>query len=241
LGASPKRDEVRRRRRLTALAVLAIFALLGVAYASTYTSLFGADTVEVEGASRISESRLMRMAGVQLGTNVFHLDTARAERRLERDPWIAGATVTRGLPSTIRIVVRERAPLAVAPDGRVVAVDGVVLPGAPSDGLPVLRATVGELSPQDEGYALDAVAALDPAVRADVTAVLIDPSHDVRLSMKDGVLVTFGPAGDEGQKAVALHALLRWAEQQHASLAMVDVSVPSAPAATLLDGSTVSP
>ena len=48
------------------------------------------------------------IAGVTADTNVFTLDAGAAERRLERDPWIAAATVTKDLPSTLVIDVHER-------------------------------------------------------------------------------------------------------------------------------------
>ena len=46
-------------------------------------------------------------------TNVFTLDAGAAEARLERDPWIAGATITKDLPSRLVIDIHERVAVAV--------------------------------------------------------------------------------------------------------------------------------
>src|SRR5688500_2811600 len=107
-------DEERRRRlKPWAIGGAVAVALVTGSVALSYTSLFGARTVEVEGEERLGPNQVMRLAQVEIGTNVLHLDEGMAEARLEQEPWIRDATVRTSLPGTISISIRERAPVLV--------------------------------------------------------------------------------------------------------------------------------
>ena len=80
--------------------------------------IFGARVVRVEGEERLAPRQVMRLAGIERGTNVVHLDTSVAESRLEAEPWVLDATVARSFPSTITISVRERIPCSSSPPAR---------------------------------------------------------------------------------------------------------------------------
>jgi hypothetical protein len=125
----------------------------------------------------------------------------------------------------------------------VLASDGSELPATVGDlsGLPTMRAALGA---PDEGQRLaaaDLLAALDPVVEQRVSAITVGQDRDVALALRGGVAVQAGAPGNEGAKAAALRAVLRWAATGAHDLATVDVSAPSAPSATLVDGSSVTP
>jgi len=211
---------------------------------ASYTPMFHMREVRIEGATTVSRAQVLELAGIGPGTNVFHLDTAAAERSLATDPWIETATVERDLPSTVVIRIRERSPVARSSVGSALAVlagDGVILPGASADGLPEIRASVGELPDDVRSGAATALAALTPILRARVSAVVAQPSGDLVMDLAGDLTVQYGPAGDDVAKAASLRAVLAWAATQHAALREVDVSVPQAPSATLTDGSTLTP
>ena len=64
-------DEERRRRlKPWAIGGAVAVALVTGSVALSYTSLFGARTVEVEGEERLGPRRVMRLAQVDVGTNV---------------------------------------------------------------------------------------------------------------------------------------------------------------------------
>ena len=119
--ASDEDDESRGRRwgaRLWTCAKIVLGAALtvgvagGVAwgahrYALT-TPRFAIRDVSVEGARRLSSEQVRTLASIEVGTNVFALDVASAERRLLENPWVAEARVTRRLPGHVRVDVRER-------------------------------------------------------------------------------------------------------------------------------------
>jgi cell division protein FtsQ len=237
------RDRVTPRTKSLALVALPVVLLVAFAVAS-YTPMFHARAVRIEGATTIPRDQVLRLAGIEPGTNVFHLDTGAAERSLTTDPWIASAVVERDLPGTVVIRIQERTPVARSSTGSTsvaVAGDGVVLPGAPTNGLPEIRASVGELTDDVRTGAAGALAALEPILRARVSAVVADPSGALVLDLAGDLTVRYGTAGDDAAKATALRAVLGWAAEQHVAVRDVDVTVPQAPSATLVDGSTVTP
>ena len=122
----------------------------------------------------MTKADVARLAGLSSSTNVYHLDTARIEAALAADPWIGGAEVERRLPGTVEIRITERVPVAQTLRGEVpeaVAADGVLLPEAPTDGLPEIRAALGDLSDVDRAAAATAVAAMMPSLRERVRAL----------------------------------------------------------------------
>jgi cell division protein FtsQ len=236
-------------RKVAAIACLVVALLAAGAAALTRSSLFHAKTISVHGASHVSRAEVLQIAAIDPETNVFTLDAAAAERRLERDPWIADATVTKDLPSTVSIRVRERVPVAVASSGgvdRLVADDGTLLDVA----LPRAAASLTRIAPAGEDAepaiaaiagAARAIAAMTPAVRHQVSVMSILADGQLRVDLSSGAEVAYGPASESVEKAQALRALLEWAAGQGATLAGADVRVPSAPTAELVGGGATAP
>jgi cell division protein FtsQ len=98
---------------------------------------FALRTIEISGASRRTSDDVARAAGVAPGQNVFSVNLDGARARLLEDPWIERATISRRLPSTLRIEVVEREAAAL-----------VVLGGDPwlltRDGEPFKRLDPGD-------------------------------------------------------------------------------------------------
>ena len=204
--------------------------------------LFRVDRVDVTGAHHLSPSDVVRLAGLAGGGNVFWLDTAEVRRRLESDPWIARASVTRSLGGTVAIAVRERAPVAVVDRSgayELVAGDGTLLGTGPrSPTLPVIDAGPGAGSMAGPA---GAVAALAKPLRAQVVTVVMDDAGELSLSMRSGVTVAYGPAIAAEQKGRALGEVLAWAKRRGLKVASVDVIAPAAPSLRLVGGATATP
>jgi cell division protein FtsQ len=104
--------------KLGAGVLIAVAAALAVAWGivryALSTPRFALTALEVEGARRFTKSELSKLMGIELGVNVFKVDTADAERRLLGDPWIRQVKVTRRLPGTLKIELEERDAAAIA-------------------------------------------------------------------------------------------------------------------------------
>ncbi|HYJ59959.1 MAG TPA: FtsQ-type POTRA domain-containing protein [Actinomycetota bacterium] len=217
-----------------AIAVLLVVTLAAVAAALTYTSLFRATRIRVEGSSR-PDATVIAAAGLAGEVNVFHLDAGAAEAALLADPWVKAAEVRRALPHGVVIEVRERVPV-LAVGERAVAADGTELPGAVASDLPRARGTMGEIEASQVPAAAAAAAALSPALREQVGYVVIGLDGDLSLRLDDGPSVRWG-RGDEqaAAKAAALEALLRYADERDRVILTADVSAPKAPSARFDD------
>jgi hypothetical protein len=136
-GKAISRD--RGRRRNPALWLVPLGLLLGCGMAA-FLALRGvpleyrvweASDIDIQGNRLLLPSEIL--ADLKLGSHPswIFLDTRKARERLLRNPWVAGASVTRGLWRTIQVRVTERSPEALLPHrGRLAELDpeGVVLP-----------------------------------------------------------------------------------------------------------------
>jgi len=238
-----------RRRRVLALTLLVPIAVATAAWALTYTPLFDAKHIRVEGAVSLRPGDVRGLAGVEPSTNVFHLQPDEVTARLLTDPWIASARVDKDLPDTVVLTVVERRPVGVIDamgERSVLASDGTVLPAAAAtlatlDRLPAVDAALGAPDEPQRAAAASLLGALDPVVAQRVTGITVGQDLSETLTLRDGVTVDAGMPGQESAKATALRAVLRWAATGGHTLSAVDVSAPNAPSATLADGSTFTP
>ena len=231
---------VRARSRIGRWFVMlvGITIVLGAGWWVTNSPVFDMRSLAIQGNGHLSVRQVATLAGLDANTNVMWLSQRAVERRLEADPWILDATITRRLPSGITIDVVERVPTAVTQGDRpmLVAGDGMVLGAAsspasarlPAIAAPTHPAAVGDRLPVSPE--LTAAAVLPPSVRPLVGVITRDGDGALVLLMRDGVTVYFGDASDVAAKATALRTVLAWAAQHSVQFRYVDVRAPAVPA-----------
>jgi cell division protein FtsQ len=209
----------------------------------THSRIFEVRTIHVRGNVHLSEPDVLRLAKLSSSTNVLWFSPGTVVHRLEGNPWIRSASVSRTLPSSISVSITERSAVAVldADHHYLIAGDGTILGVVGSaTALPVIpgpdHAVVGSsISPAEP--ALQAVAALRNDLRAQVQRVTIDRDADgMVLELRGGARAVFGDDTDLASKAEALAAVLRWAGRSGVTPATIDLRAPSLPA--LLPAST---
>lgn len=223
----------RRRPRVIAGVAVALLLVMGlVAWLGWFSPVFTADSVVVKGASKAQAAQVRRAAAVPLGGPVLRVDTAAVTRRLEADRQWADIAVERSLPHTVTITVRPReAALAVrTSSGRVEVVDGEGFVfrtvAEPPRGVPLVTAGTTVVTRAGVTAALQALSALDPAMRKTISGVTVSAADQVKFTLKvKGArkTVVWGGPGDAATKARLVTILLK----QPGST--VDVSVPSSP------------
>ena len=132
--------------------VLFVLGATVVRHVTTSRELAVRDIV-VEGTSRTTPDAVRGALGEFVGKNVLEVSLAEVAEAATRDPWVKEAAVKRLLPGTLRVLVSERTPAALALiRGAVVVVDdrGTVMgpagPSMPFD-LPVLTGLEGRTGP----------------------------------------------------------------------------------------------
>lgn len=223
----------RRRPRLVAGAVLAVVLLAGVlVWLGWFSTVLVVKQVEVRGVPAAQVAAIRQAAAVPMGVPLMRIDTTEVRERLERDRTLRDIVVSRELPSTIVVTGTPRvAVLAVRnPKGQVEVVDpdGVVfrtVPRPPS-GIPLVTAGSELVTASGLRAALQALAALSPALRAEVSGVTVTAADHVTftLNLKSGTrTVVWGGLGGARAKARLVEIL---AGQPGRT---IDVSVPDSP------------
>jgi cell division protein FtsQ len=237
-----------RRSPAGALALTAVALGLG-GWGVANSPVFDTKRIEVRGVRRLSSAAVVEAAGVALGTNLVRLSMDAVASDVERLPWVADAAAARALPSTLRIRVVERTPVAWyrGPDGPVlVARDGTAL-DAP-EGLPADVPAVGTIpAAVAPGTRIDApsdafavAASMDRTLLRHIRAV-VTASGDVRVLLRDGGTVLYGRPTRLGEKNARLGALLRWARRRGVVVESIDLRVPEAPSLDPASGGPTSP
>ena len=237
-----RRDEVERahsrkvRRRFVVL--LALLGLVAGAVALTRTPLLDVDRIQVAGNRVVSPADITASAGVQHGDRMTGVDTDEVTARVEAMPWVRTAAVTREWPSTIRVTVTERRPVAVvggASGDRVVDATGRVLgPAGAADAALVHLGGASSAAPGERlgprWRSMLAVAARLPAPLRPTVAAIGSGEDGTVVVLTTGTVVDLCGASDLDAKLGALLALVQRADPTTA--ATIDLCVPGAPALT---------
>jgi cell division protein FtsQ len=223
-----------RRRSRRWLAVLLLLATLGAGGSVTWvllgSGLFAVRSVVVTGTRLVPESEVIAVAGVQPGTPLLRVNTARIAARVLTIRQVLAVRVSTSWPDRVIIAVRERtSALAVAlPGGGFDLIDanGVVVQSAATrpPGLPLYTTTAAVAALRgdpDVSAAAAVVATLPSSLRSSVASVTAPSPDQVTLRLSGGVTVVWGDADDAAVKAKELAALM----QTHANY--YDVSSPA--------------
>ena len=157
--------------------------------------------IVVDGASRTTPDAVRSVLREFLGKNILEVSLEDVAQAAARDPWVREASVKRLLPGTLRVLVTERTPAALAlVRGAIVVVDdrGVVMgpagPTMPFD-LPVLTGITAA-----QGPALDESLARGVTLLSQLTAshaVWARGISELDLTLPDRVVVTLRSGGPQ--------------------------------------------
>ena len=218
----PRRRALRRGALLVAVLGLVGWVLLGSGRADV-------DAFEVRGtddAGVLGPADVRAAAADQRGRPLLLADTGGVADRLEADPRVLEARVSRSWPDVLVLDVRVRTPVAVTRTGAGVGADGVVLPAdvdVPDD---LARLDVADPGPEDDATrdALAVLAGLPGDLRADVVAVGT-AAAGVDLELDDGTTVSWGRPGPADARVVAVRALRAQHPGAHLDVAADGVAV----------------
>lgn len=202
--------------------------------------MFAVDRIAVAGASPDLAVELQTALRPAVGESLLGLDLVELERRAERVPMVASATLDRAFPHTLAVAVVPEVPVAVlrqgssswlaSEGGRVVAELGK----GERQGLPRVwlkrdvDVRVGEWLTGPQRRALAAVAPLVERPLPTAVAAVVATEGALVLELRSGVELRLGDATDVAVKLeVARRVLPRIAGQA----GYLDVSVPERPVA----------
>lgn len=233
------------RRRI--LWFLGLAAAVAGSYAVFASPALDVRRVEVQGLAGFlphEAAAILRDSALPSRTSYVRLPAAEVRRRLERQPWVAAATVKRGWPTTVRVAVRPRiAVVDLQKDGATWQVDATATPirtiAAPA-GRPILTSAnvvdikAGQpLSDPETQEAVRIVAngGIPDAPR--IAKIVVDPSGELCLNMVDGVTVQLGHVDGLRDKLALVRRIYRSDRAIAATVATISVRYPQAPVCAL--------
>jgi cell division protein FtsQ len=117
-----KTDRARLRSRI-GLAVRGVGAALMLILTSTafifahdyfvHSRQFRASEIQVSGARRLDRQQVLAIAEIEEDANILAVNLNTARKRLLAQPWIAGAAVSRKIPSGLHLSITEEKALAI--------------------------------------------------------------------------------------------------------------------------------
>jgi cell division protein FtsQ len=209
---SRTRTRARRTRRgLTARMVLALQIagglLVGLLLAwSGYSKVMASEQlrvgrIDVRGSHFLSEGEVQELLEPALGANILEVDIDELKKRLRASPWVADAVVTRALPDTLTVEIRERVPLALAELEQLYLMDeeGTLIdiygPRTAGFDLPIVRGLTGidGEARRDRARRAGTLLADLGELGAEVSEVLVEDSGELRLVLRGpGEIVRLG-------------------------------------------------
>jgi cell division protein FtsQ len=201
-----------RGLKLMVWTVVIVVLFVGLGLLLYFTPIMAARNIVVTGVGAVSQEEVIAAAAVKQGTPLLQVNTDDVAERVATIRRVATARVQREYPSTLRITVVERVPVAVKdfPDGpHLFDRDGVdFATGPPPPTLPYLD--VDNPGPNDPPTkaALEVMTALRPEVAGQVARVSAPSVASITLTLVDGREVVWGTTERTEEKAQKLAALL---------------------------------
>jgi len=234
-----------RRRRLKNQnlfqSIFFVLLVLVAAYVLLRSPFFEVKRVVVRGNHFLNEERIRSVADIGVGVNIFKLDLAAADANLKLIPMLKEAQITRSLPSTVVITVKERVPLGLLPtvEGFIeVDEEGVYLikAGAGTPGLPVITGVQAEIAGLGQpvkseklGSALTVIKELPDSTVANLSEVHVDEEGLIKIYTMEGIQCRFGLPVDVQEKGAILSQLLLELRKQGAKVSYIDLTCAGQP------------
>ena len=216
MNRRPK-DEGKPKKRHTLAYVLAALILLAGGACTAFYFIAQVDTITVDGNVRFSDSDIINLSGLYTGKNILTYDLAEARDGIESNPYIDCIGVSRILPDTIGITVREREEFAaivgsggmnsiidregfVLDVGRRGDTEGLIsVYGLGSMGLTTGTSIVSDKSKLRPYTLIELFKAIGE--RTDrISYIDVSNSASVKIGTREGVTVMFGDSIDVAQK-----------------------------------------
>jgi cell division protein FtsQ len=206
-----ERGVVRGLKVLTWGIVIAVLSV-GLGLLLYFTPIMSVRNLVVDGLQAVPRDEVVAAVAVPTGTPLLQVDTDKVANRVATIRRVASVRVQREYPSSLRVTVVERVPVAVKdlPDGtHLFDRDGVDFATAPPPpGVAYLD--VDNPGPRDPPTkaALQVLTALRPEVAGQVGRVAAPSIASITLTLSDGRVVIWGTTDRTDEKAEKLAALL---------------------------------
>lgn len=184
-------------------------------------------TIEVQGRAHTSKDVLMAVSELTLGQPMLTISLPELHDRLSTIGWVKDVAIERRMPSTIRLILTERVPMALlqTEDGhRVIDKDGEIISGADPSAFGHLTVVAGTSAGVNAAPLLN-ILRTEPELFAEVWAVTYQSERRWDVHLRNGIRVRL-PETDP-RTAWSRLAIIDHSKQiTDRDLAVIDLRVP---------------
>ncbi|MEC7558571.1 MAG: cell division protein FtsQ/DivIB [Pseudomonadota bacterium] len=237
-GVLRRTSRPRLRSVFRGAAAIGLFAALAVGYVERDRLLDGVvtasadaglrlETIEVRGRSHTPKPVIIAASELTLGEPMLTISLPALHERLSTIGWISTVAVERRMPSTIRVEITERVPMALlqTEDGhRVIDETGTVIAGADPSDFGHLTVVAGDSAARNAAPILN-ILRTEPELFAEVWAVTFQSERRWDVHLRSGIRVRL-PETDP-RTAWSQLAIIDHSKQiTDRDLAVIDMRVP---------------
>ncbi len=232
---------VKRRRRRYGSYIL-YYLLAGVIVVIVFiilanTLLFNCSSVEAEGSVRYTNDEIIEKSGINLGDNLLHIDTKKAEDAIVSSlAYIDTATVSKVFPTKIKITVTEAEKwFCIEQDGVTAAVSrgGKIVEHTPAGGLPVITGFEAQSTeaggmlasevPEKDAIPAELLNAAENAGIDKINVIDITDRFDISILVDNRITLLLGSVSDAAAKLNAAKTVMgQIAPTERVSLLVTD-------------------
>ena len=184
-------------------------------------------TIEVQGRAHTSKDVLMAVSELTLGQPMLTISLPELHDRLSTIGWVKDVAIERRMPSTIRLILTERVPMALLQtEGghRVIDKDGEIISGADPSAFGHLTVVAGTSAGVNAAPLLN-ILRTEPELFAEVWAVTYQSERRWDVHLRNGIRVRL-PETDP-RTAWSRLAIIDHSKQiTDRDLAVIDLRVP---------------
>lgn len=184
-------------------------------------------TIEVKGRSHTPKSVLLAASELTLGEPMLTISLPELHERLSTIGWIDQVAIERRMPSTIRIILTERVPMALLQTEaghRVIDQSGTVIAGADPSTFGHLTVVAGHSAAPNAGPILN-ILQTEPELFAEVWAVTYQSERRWDVHLRNGIRVRL-PETDPRTAWSRLAIIDHGKQITSRDLAVIDMRVP---------------
>jgi cell division septal protein FtsQ len=213
--------------------------MIGALTAAATWPGFEPKAVAVAGNHVVTRSAILERAAISRHLSIWFQNTRAMARRIEGIPYIRSAAVHRVPPSSLEIVVTERAPFAVLESGtNLVLVDRslrVLQPAAGDEEYPTFVLPSGFVfEPGDFVAAREAVESRDAydamtARKIVPVEIAFDRFGGMKVKLRGGLLLYLGGESELAEKLSLADAIIAQLVGRSGRVAAIDLRAPATP------------
>jgi len=235
-----KLREKRRKKQIRTgifllILLLAFIGLIFFFRSSTFDLKM--EKVSISGNRVLKNEEILKILSLKPGTSIFSLSVRDLAMKLEENPWIKEAFVSRRLPDGLSVKIVERKPLALLEanqTGYLIDSESFVIAQVDPEkvdlpslhDIPIKSLKVGLIvDSKPLQSSLDVLSRLPTALYKKIKLVSVPGGENITFYTDEGVEILFGRPEEIEKKAEIIQKFLRTEKE----VLMIDVRVPSNP------------